>query len=390
MKRLGAAGFAALTAFAVSAGFCPIAADTIKIGVNQPLTGPAAASGTYVTDGARIAADQINAKGGILGQKIELVIEDNKTNPTQAAAAAEKLISRDKVVAIMGAWGSTMTLAVMPKLEEYSVPMVVETSSSDKITTAGNPWIFRTAPTSQMLAQAFSPYVQKFGMKKAAFLAVNNDWGASNTNAYSTMLAKHSVPTVLRETMDASNVDLSAQLAKIKSSDADVLLVTTEIEQLTLILKQAQALKLPQRIIATTTSSSPEQALEYAGSAANNAYFTVLFAPWFPDMAPNPQIAQSFSDEWSKRNYVFAGRIEGQRGYDAILTIAAAIEKAGKLDTQAIRKALWDVTVKGINSNIVFQKQGPAGKESGQNQPNVFVVQVRDGKIQRPDFVTAK
>ncbi len=372
----------AALALSVSAAF----ADTIRIGVNQPLTGPVAASGNYVTDGARIAAEEINARGGILGQQVELVIEDNKSNPTEAAAAAEKLIMRDEVCAMMGAWGSTMTLAVMPKLEEYGVPMVVETASSGKVTNSGNKWIFRTAPTSDMLAESFSPFVEKFGMKKAAFLAVNNDWGKSNTDAYSSMLDKRGVPTALRETMDAAAVDLSAQLAKIKASDADVLLVTTEIEQLTLVFKQAHALKMPQRIIATTTSSTPDQAIEHAGSAADNAYFTVLFAPWFPDMAPNPEVAKFFAEEWERKGLVFAGRIEGQRGYDAILSIAAAIEKAGKAEPDAIRQALWEVEVKGVNSNIRFNKQGPEGAESGQNTANVFVVQVKDGKVVRPDF----
>ena len=80
-------------------------AQTIKIGVNEPLTGPFAASGTYVVNGAKIAADEINAKGGVLGKKIELIIEDNKSNATEAAAVAEKLITADKVPVMMGALG---------------------------------------------------------------------------------------------------------------------------------------------------------------------------------------------------------------------------------------------------------------------------------------------
>ncbi len=127
-------------------------AQTIKIGVNEPLTGAFAASGTYVVNGAKIAADEINAKGGILGKKIELIIEDNKSNPTEAAAVAEKLITSDKVPILMGAWGSSLTLAVMPKLMEYKTPMVVETSSSGKITTTGNPYIFRISPPSAIEA----------------------------------------------------------------------------------------------------------------------------------------------------------------------------------------------------------------------------------------------
>src|SRR3982074_3094154 len=91
-------------------------AQTIKIGVNEPLTGPFAAPGTYVVNAPKIAADEINAKGGILGKKIELIIEDNKSNPTEAAAVAEKLITSDKVPVLMGAWGSTRTLAGRPKM----------------------------------------------------------------------------------------------------------------------------------------------------------------------------------------------------------------------------------------------------------------------------------
>src|SRR2546423_4060409 len=104
----------------VSAGLVVQAeAQTIKIGVTEPLTGAFAASGTYVVNGAKIAADEINAAGGVLGRKIELVIEDNKSNPTEAAAVAEKLITSNKTPVMMGAWGSSLTLAVMPKLIDY-------------------------------------------------------------------------------------------------------------------------------------------------------------------------------------------------------------------------------------------------------------------------------
>src|SRR3954453_5284187 len=177
-----------LLAAVFTAAFAGSAAAQIKIGVIQPLTGPAAASGNYVMNGAKIAADEINAKGGVLGQKIELVIEDNKSNPTEAVAVAEKLISRDKVPVMMGAWSSTYTLAVMPKLMEYKVPMLVETSSSDKITVQGNPYVFRISPTSGMEADAFANRVAQMKIKKADFLVVNNDWGKGTADVFSKML----------------------------------------------------------------------------------------------------------------------------------------------------------------------------------------------------------
>src|SRR5437764_7440609 len=154
MSEKRKAGATAVLAAAFALGFAASAEAQIKIGVIEPLTGAAAASGNYVTNGAKIAADEINAKG-VLGQKIELVIEDNKSNPTEAAAVAEKLIVRDKVPVLMGAWGSSLTLAVMPKLMEYETPMLVETSSSGKITTTGNPFSFRLSPPSAVEAAAF-------------------------------------------------------------------------------------------------------------------------------------------------------------------------------------------------------------------------------------------
>ena len=153
--------------------------------MTQPLTGAFAASGNYVAQGAKIAEEEINKAGGVLGKKIQLIIEDNKSNPTEAVATAEKLIVRDKVPVMMGAWSSTLTLAVMPKLEEYKVPMLVETSSSGKITTSGNPYIFRISPTSEMEAKAFTPLFKSIGIKKADFLATNNDFGLGASKEFS-------------------------------------------------------------------------------------------------------------------------------------------------------------------------------------------------------------
>src|SRR5919201_6209379 len=197
MKPFIAAAFAA----SVLAGTA-VAQEPIKIGVTQPLTGAFAASGNYVAEGAKIAEEAINAQGGVLGRKIQLVIEDNKSNPTEAVATAEKLISKDKVPVLMGAWSSTLTLAVMPKLMEYEVPMLVETSSSGKITTSGNPWIFRISPTSEMEARAFAPLVKTMGIRKADMLYTNNDFGIGAANEFGAMLKAAGVDVGARETMD--------------------------------------------------------------------------------------------------------------------------------------------------------------------------------------------
>jgi len=358
----------------------------VQIGVIQPLSGPVAASGNYVRRGAEIARDWLNAKGGVLGRKIDLVIEDNKSDPKEAASAAEKLIARDKVPAIMGAWGSSMTLAAMPKLEEYGVPMVVETSSAASITKRGNPWIFRISPPSEMEAVGLEQYVDKLGIKKADFLAVNTDWGRGSIQAFGDLLKKKGLQVGVAEFMEQSATDMNAQITKIKASGGDTLFLTTAVEQITLVLKQGQEQRLSRKIVTTGGSSSPTQLIKQAGTAAEGTYHIVFFMPWFPEAMPDGKLAKAFVDEWARRGHPFEGLTEGFRGHDGILTIAEAMKLAGKDDPKAIRDALWRVNITGVNGPIRFEKDGPAGKESGQSKPSIFIVQIRDGKVALPEF----
>jgi branched-chain amino acid transport system substrate-binding protein len=385
LMRWLALGLALL--FVIGAG-APVLAQSapVKIGVIQPLSGSVAASGNYIRMGAEIARDWINAKGGIGGRRVELQIEDNKSDPKEAASAAEKLIVRDKVPAIMGAWGSSMTLAAMPKLEEYGVPMVVETSSAAAITRRGNPWIFRISPPSEMEALGLEPYVGKLGVKKADFLAVNTDWGRGAVSAFGDILKKKGESVGVVEYMDQAATDMSAQLTKIKGSGGDTLFVTTAVEQITLILKQAQEQRVVRKIITTGGSSSPTQLIKQAGPAAEGSYHIVFFMPWFPEAMPDGKLAKAFVDEWAKRGHPFEGLTEGFRGHDGIATIAEAVRIAGKDEPKAVRDALWKVNITGVNGPIKFDKDGPAGKESGQSKPSIFIVQVRDGKVALPTF----
>jgi len=374
--------------FALSLGLCSGAlaqSGTIKIGVNEPLTGAVAASGSMVTAGVRLAAEDINAKGGVLGKKLELIIEDNKSNPTEAAAVAEKLLSSDKVPAMIGAWSSTYTLAVMPKLMEYKVPMIVETSSADKITLSGNPYVFRISPTNGSEAKSFARFVEPMNIKKVDFLVVNNDWGLGAVAEFTKMFQSKGVKVNQSLRMDASARDLSAQLSTIKGTDSDALFVTTGSDQIALVMKQAQALGLQRRIITTGGSNLPDQLIAQAGSAANNSYHDLMFAPWFPDTAPDPVAAKNFIAAWKKAGLPEEGLPEGGRGYDAVYVLARAIEKAGAAEPEKIRAALWELEYPGLTSKIKFEKVGPAGKESGQSFGSTHLIGIVDGKITLAD-----
>ena len=385
MRTMGLAALAVAGAIGGLAGTAA-AQDTIKIGVTEPLTGAVAASGNYVTNGARIAEEVINRNGGVLGKKIQLVIEDNKSNPKEAVAATEKLILKDKVPVIMGAWSSTFTLAIMPKMEEYGVPLLVETSSSGKITTSGNPFVFRISPTSAMEAKVFADKIASFNppIKQVDFLSVNNDFGRGAADEFKKALEAKGVKIGKMETMTPEATDLSAQLAAIKQSGSDTVFVTSGVEQITLIIKQAAEQRVAARIM-TTGGSFPDQLMTEGGKVSGNgSYHILFFDPWFPETSTYPEVAKVYVEEWKKKGWEFAGLTEGFRGWDGIHTIVEAIKLAGKAEPAAIRDALWKTKLKGVNGDIAFVKEGPAGKESGQNVPNIYVVHLKDGKVMKP------
>src|SRR2546428_137075 len=199
-----------------------------------------------------------------------------------------------------------LVLAPMPKLEEYGVPMVVETSSAASVTKRGNPWVFRISPPSEMEALGLEQYVEKLGVKKADFLAVNTDWGRGSITAFGDMLRKKGVQVGAAEFMEQAATDMNAQLTKIKQTGGDTLFLTTAVEQITLVLRQGQEQRLARQIITTGGSSSPTQLIKQAGAAAAGSHHNAVFMPWVPEAMPDGRLAPAFVDEWAKRGNPFA------------------------------------------------------------------------------------
>src|SRR5688572_13224129 len=171
VQMVAAAGVAAVSMGAQ-------AQATVKIGVIQPLTGSVAYNGQAYVSGAKLAIEQRNAAGGVLGRKIELVVEDGQCRPANSINAAEKLIQRDKVVALAGAFCSSATAAVMPVAEKYKIPLLTGVSSKADLTEKGMQYFFRSAETDRLMSKTFSKILaDKLQLKTVAYIGVNDDWG---------------------------------------------------------------------------------------------------------------------------------------------------------------------------------------------------------------------
>ncbi len=362
----------------LSTGFT-FAAEPVKVGVVYPLTGPIAAAGSYQKAGVEIGADRINSEGGIIGRPVKLFIEDGANDPSQSVSAAEKLVTRDKVDVMIAAWGSSPTLAVSASVtKKYGIPHVVDTASSGKVTKLEgkrpNPWLFRISPTSQMEAEGVEKMLPRLGFKKVAFLSVNNDWGRGAAQEFGIVVKRTGGTVVTQEIINADATDFLTQLTKIKNSDADSIIVTTDQAQISLILKQFKSLGMTQKILTTGGGIVPEGLIALAGpEAAEGVNIITFFAPWFPELTKIPKEAKWYVDEYLRRGNAAKGFGECFRGYDALKAIKAAIEIAKTTDKEKVREAFHKVDTWGLSGRIKFD-------EFGQSYPTIMIVQVKQGK----------
>lgn len=358
----------------------------IKIGLLQPLTGPVSAAGIAVRDGAMIALEEINAAGGVNGRKLELVVEDDENDPAVCTNAANKVITRDRVVGIIGGWGSSCTLAILPVVQRHKVPLVVETSSSFKVTDpkeGGNDWTFRLSPPTRMeVAEVKDTLVEGLGFRNVYLLGVNNDWGRGSAADFSPAIQDTGGRVVGEQFFEQTEENFAPVLTAVKNSGADSVIVTTDAAQIALILQQMRTLGLEVKVLTTGGSNFPGKVAELAGEdAAEGVYFTVFFPGVYdPELAVASDRAAKFVETWrAEHEFIEIG--EAARGYDAVYTMAEAIRSVdGELDSESLREALETVKLEGIMYGDIQFKDWEG--LINQNVPPVHIGQLKGGDLQ--------
>lgn len=343
-------GYALAFALAASAAW---AQEPIKIGVIKPQTGPLAFDGTTDIKGARLALKEINEKG-VLGRKLEIVVEDGQCKPAESVSAAEKLIFRDKVVVLMGGFCSGATIAIMPVAEKNKIPLVTGVSSNPKLTEMGNEWFFRNAENEALIAKAFArPLANDMNLKTAYFLAVNDDWGRGTVEAFKPLYEGQGGKTVGVEFVDRAANDFYTPLTKIRAARADLVVVVAESQAGSIIARQSKELGLNSRLFGVGAWATPTF-MELAGEAANGVLAGVVYAPTQPGDA-NKSFVAKYKSEYGEEPGKYSAA-----GYNTIHVIAQAIQRAGSDDKAKIRDALEMTDYRGPNGHVRFDKKHQA------------------------------
>ncbi|HEU0151406.1 MAG TPA: ABC transporter substrate-binding protein [Bradyrhizobium sp.] len=350
MKSMISAGFALATLLSGQA----LGQETIKIGVIQPLTGSVAYNGTADVAGTKLAIEERNAKGGVLGKKVEAIIEDGGCKPADSVNAAEKLIQRDKVVALSGAFCSSATIAVMPVAETNKIPLVTGVSSKSDMTEKGNKWFFRATETDGLLAESFAKILaEQLKLKKIAYIGVNDDFGRGGVEEFEKRMKALGATTVMKEYFDHGTTDFYTLLTKLRSSGADGVFVAAETQDGSIFVKQKAEFGLDQKVFGVGSWATADF-MRLAGPAAEGLYAAVPYA--YTMQTPKNQ---EFVAKYEAANKEKPGKY-GAAGYNALNIIMDAIQRADSTDPEKIREALTKTDYEGPNGKFRFDSKGQA------------------------------
>ncbi|ABE36143.1 periplasmic binding domain protein [Paraburkholderia xenovorans LB400] len=330
------------------------AAEPVRIGLIQPLTGSVAYNGHADVNGAKLAVAEINKAGGVLGRPVELKIEDGQCNPANTVNAAEKLIQKDRVSALIGAFCSSSTAAIMPVAQKYHLPLVTGVSSEADLTEKGNPWFFRAAETDQLLAHAFAPtIIRTLQLKSVAYVGVNDDWGRGSVQEFQQSLQAGGVKTVSTDYFDHGATDFYTLLTKLRASGADAVFVAAETQDGSILVKQIKELGLHIKVFGVGSWATADF-IDLAGPAAEGVYAAVPYASTLTT-PENTAFVASYQTAYKAAPGKYSAA-----GYNAVEIVAKAIARAGSTDADKIRAALAQTDFAAPNGRYRFTAKGQA------------------------------
>jgi branched-chain amino acid transport system substrate-binding protein len=346
------------------------AQQTVNMPIVIELSGAGAVSGTNFRDGALMAIDEVNAKGGILGRKIVAPVTDTQSNPGISRAQVQKAIDSDPYV-ILGPVFSGSVKVNMVLAQQAEIPQFTGAEAAE-ITQMGNDYIFRTSFGQQVSMPKMANFIRDgIKAKSIAFLWVNNDFGKGGRDAFFKEMASRNIKVVADVSTESGQVDFAADIVKLKAANADAIFLYTNEEESARVLREArkQGVKVP--LIGETTLIG-QKVIDLAGDAANGARGHVALTA----DAPIPAVT-AFRDKFQAR-FKYLPDHNGIKGYTAVYAIKYATQKIGKFDRKLLAKTMHGLTIKpeqepGILMEATWDAKGDIDRIS-------FLAEVVDGK----------
>ena len=342
--------------------------DTIKIGAYFSMTGDIATFGQSSVNAIRLAVDEINASGGVLEKKLDLIVEDTQSKQDGAAAAVQKLISQNNVDVILGEVASSNSLAAAPIIQKSQIPMISPSSTNPAVTQTGD-YIFRVCFIDPFQGYVMAKFAkEKLKLKKAALLVDQScDYCIGLAQYFKDTWTKEGGEILAQEAYFQKDTDFKGQLTNIKGKNPELLFVPGYYTEVGLIAKQARQLGIKAPLLGGDGWDSPKL-LEIGGKDIEGGYFSNHYSV----EADTPKI-KAFVGEYEKRYGEIPDSLSAL-AYDSVYVMADAYNRAGKVDKQALRDALASTKdFDGVTGRITINQDRNADKSA-------VVLQIKGGK----------
>ncbi|MDR3600192.1 MAG: ABC transporter substrate-binding protein [Desulfosporosinus sp.] len=356
------------------------ASTPIKVGGNLELSGGTAMFGQAAKNAITLAFDQQNAKGGVLGRQLELVAADNKSDAGESTAAVTKLVTQDKVVAVIGSMTSSVTLAAVPVVTDNKIPMISPSGTNAKLTVDPatgqvRPWIFRACFIDPFQGQVGANFALTNLKAKTAAVIIDqkSDYSKGLADAFVTNFKKgNGQITGTEQYVAGSDKDFRSILTRIKAENPDMVWLPGYYQEVGLIVKQARELGMMMPFMGGDGWDDP-QLFNIAGNdVLNNTFYVDHVA------TDDPALATFVSDYKAKFNSV--PNAMGALGYDAANMLIKAIDDAKSTDPEKLRTALENMKgFKGVGGDITIDPK------THNPQKSAVIIANKNGK---PTFVT--
>lgn len=341
--------------------------DKVRVGVFMSTTGSTANFGISSVNGIKMAADEINKAGGINGKQVELLVQDDRSDASEAATIVTKFVTQDQVNAVIGEVASSRSIAAAPIAQNAKIPMLTPSSTNPEVTKKGD-FIFRSCFIDPYQGAAIAQFAAKtLGAKTAAIMV-------DRKNDYSTGLEKVITETFTRlggkmvatQSYQEGDQDFNAQLTSLKGANPEVIFVPGYYNDVGLIAKQARDKGITVPLIGGDGWDS-EQLYKIGGTALNGSYFTNHYSPF--DTAPN---VVKFVNDYKSR-YNSTPDALAATAYDAANIMFDAIKRSKSLSGTDIRDALAATNAfPGVTGTVTFNKQRDAVKP-------IVMIEIKDG-----------
>ncbi len=331
------------------------AADTIRIGLMAPMTGSWASEGQEMKQVLELLAGDLNAKGGILGKKVEVITEDDGGDPRTAALAAQRLATQ-KIVAVIGTYGSSVTEATQNIYDEAKIIQVANGSTAIRLSEKGLKYFFRTCPRDDEQGRVAVQTIQKLGFKKVAVLHDNTTYAKGLADEAKTLLEKKGVKIVFYDALTPKEQDYTAILTKMKAAGPDVVFFTGYYPEGGLLLRQKMEMNWPVPFIGGDATNNPDL-VKIAGKEAAKG-FMFLSAP-LPKDLPTPS-AKAFLAEYEKKYGAQPSSIYAVLAGDGFRVVTAAIAATKSIDPDKLADYLHHdmKDFPGLTGKISFNDKG--------------------------------